>query len=92
MGRELLAASLARDAPSGILVAGKWEPKKVLPSLDSLIPWMHSHRFPLGPREDSGGSRYWRRLLALGHTLWFNTEAQRPWHLLFSKILMLGEK
>lgn len=92
MGRELLAMPLAGDAPSGILAAGKWELKKVLPSLDSLIPWVHSDRTPLAPGEDSAGSRYWSRLLVLGHTLWFNTETQRPWHLIFSKILMLGEK
>lgn len=69
MGRELLAMSLAGDAPSGILAAGRWEPKQVLLSLGGLIPWVHSHSSPLGPREDSGGSRYWSRLPVLGHTL-----------------------
>lgn len=38
MGRELLPMSLAGDAPSGILAAGKQEPKQVLPSPDGVIP------------------------------------------------------
>lgn len=69
---------VAGDAPSGILTAGKWGPKQVLPSPDGLIPWVHSHRFLLGPREDSGSSRFWSRLPVLGRTLWFNTEALAP--------------
>lgn len=69
MGRELLAMSLAEHAPSGILAAGKWEPKHILPSPGGLIPWVHSHRSPLGPREDNRGSRNWSRLPVLGHTL-----------------------
>lgn len=69
MGRELLAMLLAGDAPSGILAAGKWVPKQVLPSKGGLIPWVHSHRSPLGPREDSAGSRYWSRLPVLGQSL-----------------------
>lgn len=91
MGRELLAMSLAGDAPSGILAAGKWEPKQVLPSLGGLIPRVHSHRSPLAPREDGGGSRCWSSC-QFWETLRFNTEAQRPWHLFLSRMLILGEK
>lgn len=76
MGRELLAMSLAGDAPFGILASGKWGPKQTSP--DGLIPWMQSHRSPLDPRKDNGSSRCWSRLPVLGRILWFNTEALAP--------------